>query len=195
MLFGKRDKKTPNSRVEDLKARVDALRHADQASRTRPPSLDQFLEGDDVLTGREIEDNYQPTGFAPGTAPSSPPANEYEAALAAELEKYILREEERALQKQPSPEAATAGTEPPPLESTSLLLDGTWSRDAQRRANLTAADRAWRTPEQATPAPADDGPPPTASSAESPSEAPREQTRDAWDWRAEDELPPRQETL
>jgi hypothetical protein len=140
MFFGKRDKKTPNERVEDLKARVDALRQADQ-TRRRPQSLDQFLEGDDVLTGREVEDNYRPTGFSPGGAPPNPDA--YEAALAAELEKYLQREAEREALKALPAEAETPRTPAPASEPESLLLDGTWSRDGDRRSNLTAADRAW----------------------------------------------------
>jgi hypothetical protein len=144
MLFGKRDKKTPNERVVDLKARVDALRQADQ-TRQGLKSLDQFLEGDDVLTGREVEDHYRPAGLPSGTS-SGTPASDYEAALAAELQKYLQREEARALHKEVAAEPP-APVPPLPAEPGSLLLDGTWSRDADRRTDLTDADRAWGLPE------------------------------------------------
>ena len=91
MLFGKRDKKNKqNERVLDLKARVDALRRADETSRGKdappPQSLDHFLSGDDVLTGREVEDNYIPTGFVPTSL-------EDDVDLEAELQKYLKRQE------------------------------------------------------------------------------------------------------
>jgi hypothetical protein len=142
MLFGKRDKRKPNERVEDLKARVDALRQADEARRAQAYSLDHFLEGDDVLTGREVEDNYEPTGFTADEPASVEPdaPTDYEAALAAELEKYLRREEMRARLSQP-PVEPKPPTESEP-ENTSLLLDGTWSRDGDRR-RPSAADRAW----------------------------------------------------
>lgn len=96
MLFGRRKKK-PNDRVLDLKARVDALRAADEATRKKPYSLDHFLEGDDVLTGRSQEDDYKPVGFdasVPVDEPAADPEHEFEVDLQAELEKYIRRQEE-----------------------------------------------------------------------------------------------------
>ena len=193
MLFGKRDKKRPNERVEDLKARVDALRQADQANRAKPYSLDHFLEGDDVLTGREVEDHYEPSGFSPERAPSfpEPGTNAYEAALAAELEKYLRREEKRAVSNEPPAKPEPSGVEPNVPETTSLLLDGTWSRDGDRRNRVSAADRAWNVVDRTGLPQADDAPPSSESPA--PPEAPLADWRDGMQWSTEEELPPREE--
>lgn len=104
MLFGKRRKKNdPNERVLNLKARVDALRQADEASRTPeqapPQSLDHFLAGDDVLTGREVEDTYDP-------ATRNRSAEQYEGFevdLEAELQKYLQRQEAQTQEQDGEP--------------------------------------------------------------------------------------------
>ena len=190
MLFGRRDKNKSNDRVQELKARVDALRQADEASRKKAYSLDHFLEGDDVLTGRDVEDNYKPTGFSTAEAPAS----DYETHLAAELEKYLRREEARALADETPAEPKVREREPEAQEGGSLLLDGTWSRDADRRNTLTAADRAWNVA-GAGPASRPEDVTPGSETGSAASEAPASGAFGLDQWPAEEDWPPREEAV
>ena len=195
MLFGRRDKKKSNDRVLDLKARVDKLRQVDQASREpqQTYTLDHFLEGDDVLTGRETKDDYQPAPPAPAKTPEAPESPEestaaapeqpnygFEVDLEAELQKYIKRQEEQAQQDTES--AQDDAPSPPRSESSSLLLDGTWSRDDDVRPPPPRQPSAW--PEQA--------PAPDLSWPELSTE---NWAGDSKDWPPEEEWPPHEEAL
>ena len=146
MLFGKRDKRKPDERVADLKARVDALRQADEAKRADTYSLDHFLEGDDVLTGRQSNDVYEPSDLPAGEPPAQPQpgTGDYEAQLAAELEKYLQREEARAHLAASPDVTPDHSQESGPAEGASSRMDGTGPFEPLRRDGLTAADRAWQ---------------------------------------------------
>jgi hypothetical protein len=188
MWFGKKDKNKSNERVLDLKARVDALRAADQASRTQPRSLDHFLEGDDVLTGREVEDEYKPTGFD-AASPSPAQPSQFEANLQAELEKYIQRQEESERVEESDQSAQPlARTQP---EAGSFSLEGTWNHDdkpQQPSAGAAAPDESWPADmaawqsgfEPIVPEPIDESQAPWPSGS---------------DWPAEEEWPPREEAV
>ena len=198
MLFGKKDKNKPNERVLDLKARVDALRAADDAHRKKTYSLDHFLEGDDVLTGREVEDDYKPSGFdpeAPRQDADPAASNSYEANLQAELDKYIRRQEEleHTAEGQTAPQPRKREPEP---ENASFLLDGTWSRDdapprPTGRATADATD-PWPV-RDAT------GSSPTATPSDVAEAAPYDGSGSGWpdssEWPAEEEWPPREEAV
>ena len=186
MLFGRKDKNKPSDRVLDLKARVDALRAADQATRKEPVSLDHFLEGDDVLAGRVVEDDYQPSGFDP-SAPSPPAGAHFEANLQAELDKYIQRQQEveRAAESKPASQPKAA---PSNEDSGSFLLDGTWSRN-----------NAGSTPASSSPAPDTGWPAKGDAWGSSFDTADGSGTQTDWsvgkDWPAEEEWPPREEAV
>ena len=124
MLFGKRNKK-PDERVLELKARVDALRHADESRREATASLDTFLQGDDVLTGREIEE-YEGSVDMESRMPAGQASPGADVDLEAELEKYLQREKERERLAGSSPEAShtaqeAAGLNSPPAGSGATL--------------------------------------------------------------------------
>ncbi len=192
-MFGRRDKKKEesNERVLNLKARVDALRHADAASRqpSKPVSFDHFLEGDDVLTGREVEDNYEPTGFAADVDPDGQQHGQT-VDLEAELQKYLQRQEEQG-QHQGQQTHQPPSRPPAQPENSSLLLDGTWSRDDVSPPHpptgaLPVNEPSWT--------PASDEEPSTDANVQWPSSF-----DNAWpsskDWPAEEEWPPRDEAV
>lgn len=74
-LFRREDPR--KARVEDLKARVESLRKADQAGRAL--TLNDFLTGDDVVAARE------PLPEPPAPAHSDPPAGSEEDVMLAAL--------------------------------------------------------------------------------------------------------------
>ena len=186
MWFGKKDKNKSTERVLDLKARVDALRAADQASRKQPVSLDHFLEGDDVLTGREVEDEYTPSGFDE-SMPAPDHGSQFEVNLQAELEKYIQRQEEsERAEESDGPAQPTTRTQSD-SEAGSFILDGTWSRDdkppqpssaAAGSAEARPADKVWQA-----------GFEPIVSGSLDDSQQPWPASSD---WPAEEEWPPRE---
>jgi hypothetical protein len=152
MLFGKRDKKKPSDRVLDLKARVDALRQADSANRKQPYSLDHFLEGDDVLTGREVKDDYAPEPHrqpehAAGPAPEGG-KYDFEVDLEAELQKYLKRQEEQAL-KDPDGSGETFSAPSPPASAPVPAYDseGLWGSGGEAPSGASARPSPW--PDQA----------------------------------------------
>jgi hypothetical protein len=180
MLFGKRNR-TSDDRVRELKARVDALRQADEAKREGPRTLDNFLEGDDVLTGREVEDSYQPTpwtdpdgdqelhgnGESPGWGQGDSSAGEaYQVDLEAELAKYLQREQERA---QASGSNLTAV---PSAEDTAQ--PGSAATGGEEASNPKASEWSWQPEAEGTGA------------------------LEKWnreDWPVEEEWPPRSEAV
>jgi hypothetical protein len=150
MLFGKRDKKKPSDRVLDLKARVDALRQADSANRKQPYSLDHFLEGDDVLTGREVKDDYAPERHRqPEHAAGAGPEGgkyDFEVDLEAELQKYLKRQEEQALSPDfPSKPQSDASWTTAPLPPA--YDGGAWSESGSALPGAAARPSPW--PDQA----------------------------------------------
>ena len=185
MLFGKREKKNqPNERVINLKARVDALRQADEATRSRSYTLDHFLEGDDVLTGREVVDQYTPSGFHAEGDPPPAPSNQHEVDLEAELQKYLLRQEEQT-ERDPAPEAPRP-VQPPARERGSLVPD---SRDefAPPPASQPIAEE---------PSPAEDTSSPGDGIANAARSAgPERPWPDSKAWPSEEEWPPRDERV
>ena len=197
MLFGRRDKKKSNDRVLDLKARVDALRAVDEASREKPYTLDHFLEGDDVLTGRDLADDYKPTGFdasppapSPAAAAATGADDHFEVNLQAELDKYIRRQEEltQAQADDLRPPAAPYA-KPREPEASTFVLDGTWDRDPvpMRPAPDTAASPAG---EKASSTPDSGGgvaDPPSAWDTSAPT------WPDLTQWPAEEKWPPRED--
>jgi hypothetical protein len=95
MFFRKRTKNA-TERVEDLKARVDSLRHLDETRNARPKSLNDFLSGDDVVTARDPElDASVPEQAGRSQIEDEEPYEEDEVDLEAELERYLARERER----------------------------------------------------------------------------------------------------
>jgi hypothetical protein len=190
MLFGKKDKK-PSDRVLDLKARVDAMRAADETRRQKPYSLEHFLEGDDVLTGRIVEDDYTPQGFDPAMprdGHSSGPEEHFEVNLQAELDKYLQRqaELERASQNERPPEAPQVQ---PGNETSAWALDDSWRRDRDPLQDSAAAPsesgELWPGEETNWSAPAE--PPPAAPDVAAPPARP-----DRRQWPSEDDWPSEQ---
>lgn len=186
MLFGRKDKRKPNERVEDLKARVDAMRQADEARRDRSYSLDHFLAGDDVLTGRDVEDNHETAGMSgeAQAAGSDGASDDYEAALAAELEKYLQREQERAQSVQEAGEPALREQEQPPTPILPPLERG-WSRDGDRAGAPSDADRAWGLTGAAAPGSPEEG--------EEQEPEPGEDWQEFKNWPAEEDWPPKEQ--
>ena len=200
MLFGKKDKK-PSDRVLDLKARVDALRAADEGARKKAYTLEHFLEGDDVLTSRSVDDEYTPQGFDAHTPPESAeqsgptgPDNHFEVNLQAELDKYLQRQAE--MERGNDGGASEALASQPRSEPKSLSLDDRWRRDGDPpRApseSLTDAASAW--PSDATDWTAPGSAPPV-----SPSPAMDDPAAPAWpessEWPSEGNWPPREEPV
>jgi hypothetical protein len=197
MLFGKKDKNKATDRVLDLKARVDALRAADDASRKKAYSLDHFLEGDDVLAGREVEDEYKAQGFepsVPGEHAAPAASDPFEANLQAELDKYIRRQAELGKADDPPAAHDTPVKPPPHPENTSLILDGTWSRD---EAPPPPANRQAVEPSGAWPGEDASWSSPTEPASESPAKT--EWDDSAWtdskNWPPEEEWPPHEKAV
>ena len=197
MLFGKKDKK-PSDRVLDLKARVDALRAVDEATRKKAYSLEHFLEGDDVLTGRSLEDDYTPQGFdssAPRAENNAGAEGHVEVNLQAELDKYIQRQadmehaaEGGAADKSPSPS--------PEVAPKSRPLESNWGRDGDplRAPPEPIADgaNAWPGEETNWSAPRSSAVEPKAwaiDDAEPPA------WPDSLQWPSEEEWPPREKAV
>jgi hypothetical protein len=201
MLFGKKDKK-PSDRVLDLKARVDALRAADEATRKKAYTLDHFLEGDDVLTGRSLEDEYTPQGFdasnsndTGGPVSSPSPDTHFEVNLQAELDKYLQRQAEL--------EGGAAGGAPsaapsqqPRAEPGSFSFDDIGGRDGDPLRpppeSLSDSAKTWSTD-------ATDWSAPGSAPAASPTPAMDDPSTPAWpslsEWPSEDDWPPREKAV